>query len=341
MPAPIPSPFNQQEVSPELMDMFNRSITYLRVSVTDQCNLRCQYCRPTANRKLARTELLTYEEILRVITLASGMGIHKVRLTGGEPLLRRGISKFIQGLSAVPGLSDIRLTTNGVLLGEFAHELLAAGIRKINVSLDTLRSDRYRQITGQDCFHTVWAGIQTAKSLGFSSIKLNTVVLKGVNDDEILDLARLTFQEPFQVRFIEFMPMKDVCNWPQHYLSSLEIQGILETMGALKPFGSSGLEGPARVFQFPGALGTIGLVSPISHQFCRLCNRLRLTAAGRLRSCLLSEEEYDLKNSLRSGATDMDIKKIILTAILQKPEGHGLKAGEIKNCHGEMFRIGG
>ena len=197
-----------KEPDSQLIDMFDRSISYLRLSLTDQCNLRCLYCTPKAiSNKLESVELLSYEEILRVVKIAVEMGVKKIRLTGGEPLVRRDINTFIRGLADIKGLEDIRLTTNGVLLTDFADELYKAGIRKLNISLDTLRPDRFREITGGDFFDRVWQGINTAREMGFSPIKLNVVAMNGINDDEILDFAKLSLTEPYQVRFIEFMPM--------------------------------------------------------------------------------------------------------------------------------------
>jgi GTP 3',8-cyclase len=326
-----------------LVDTFARTISYLRVSLTDHCNLRCLYCTPRdAGEKLAGPELLTYEEILRVVELAVGLGIRKVRLTGGEPLVRRGILAFIRRLTAIPGLEDIRLTTNGVLLPDMAAELFRAGIRKLNISLDTLIPERYREITGADCFARVWAGIRQARDLGFNPVKLNVVVLKGVNDDELLDFGRLTLTEPYQVRFIEFMPVGRSTAWSRdRYLSSTEIRERLAALAPLVPGRGGNQEGPASVYRFEGGVGSLGFISPISHQFCDRCNRLRLTAEGRLRSCLLSDEEIDLKAVLRGDGSAAAIQKALLQATLNKPKGHRLAENGFRNCHGQMSRIGG
>ena len=323
--------------------MFDRSISYLRLSLTDQCNLRCLYCSPKAmTDKLESVDLLSYEEILRVVQLAVEMGVKKIRLTGGEPLVRRDITTFIRGLAGIDGLEDIRLTTNGVLLADYAEELYKAGIRKLNISLDTLRPDRFLQITGSDFFERVWRGITTVRDMGFAPIKINVVAMNGINDDEFLDFARLSITEPYQVRFIEFMPMgKDTAWDKEKYISAETIRKRLETLGPLKPLATSGMEGPARVFQFEGAKGKIGFISPISHHFCDKCNRLRLTSEGKLRSCLLTDQETDLKTIIREGGSDADIKNALLATILNKPKGHKLNEKKSGNCHGQMSRIGG
>lgn len=327
-----------------LIDTFARSITYLRISLTDQCNLRCLYCTPKDSQdKLLHSDLLSYEELLRVASLAVSMGIKKIRLTGGEPLVRRNVISFIEDLAAIPGLDDIRLTTNGVLLEEFAEDLFKAGIRKINISLDTMQPQRYRKITTADQFAKVWHGIQLVKELGFSPIKINIVALKGINDDELLDFARLTLSEPFQVRFIEFMPIGANSVWgKEKYISSDEIQRKLLSLGPLLPIKTSKMDGPARIYRLgDSAVGTVGFISPISSHFCDKCNRLRLTAEGKLRSCLLSDAETDLKSFLRAGCSDDEVKQVLMDTIRTKPKGHALSETDRGNCHGQMSRIGG
>lgn len=326
-----------------LIDMFDRSISYLRLSLTDQCNLRCLYCTPKPlTGKLESGELLSYEEILRVVRLAVDMGVRKIRLTGGEPLVRHDIATFIRGLAGIEGLEDIRLTTNGVLLQEYADELFKAGIKKLNISLDTLRPERFREITGGNFFERVWSGITTAREMGFAPIKINVVAMNGINDDEFLDFARLSLTEPYQIRFIEFMPMGKDSVWDEEkYISTDTIKKRLETLGPLKPVTTDGMEGPARVFRFAGAVGKIGFISPISHHFCDKCNRLRLTSEGQLRSCLLTDQETNLKEIIRNGGSDMDIRNALTATILNKPKGHQLNEKKSGNCHGRMSRIGG
>lgn len=328
-----------------LHDSFSRTISYLRISLTDQCNLRCLYCCPMADdAKLARQELLSFEEILRVVRVAVGLGIVKVRLTGGEPLVRAGVLSFVRDLSGISGLAEIRLTTNGVLLASMAAKLYQAGIRKLNISLDSLKRRRFAEITGGDHFEQVWAGIEEARRIGFAPIKLNVVVMRGINDDEIIDFTRLAQELPFHVRFIEFMPIGTTNVWQEsRYLPTSEIRARIESaFGVLSPVASHKLDGPARLFSLPGARGTIGFISPLSNHFCDTCNRLRLTSAGKLRSCLLTDQEIDIKSVLRLNGSDHEIEELILTTIREKPKGHTLvETGVIGSCHGQMSRIGG
>ena len=332
--------------SGQLVDLFSRSISYLRVSVTDQCNLRCIYCTPREiGDKLPCSELLNYEELLRVIKLAVKLGIRKVRLTGGEPLVRKNIISFIRRLAAIDGLDDIRLTTNGVMLAKYAADLFDAGIRKLNISLDTMQRERFAKITGADRFEQVWQGINLAQSLGFSPVKLNMVALRGINDDELVDFARLSLTHALQVRFIEFMPIGDATIWgEERYISSEEIKERISVLGELVPVETARMDGPARIYRFRQAVedrGSVGFISPISHKFCDQCNRLRLTSEGKLRSCLLSDKETDLKVILRTGGSDDDVKKALVQTILDKPKSHNLFEKEGFNCHGQMSRIGG
>lgn len=327
----------------QLKDLFARTISYLRVSLTDQCNLRCVYCTPKGSfEKLSCCELLRYEELLRIIGLAVDLGIKKIRLTGGEPLVRRDVLGFIRQLTAIPGLDDVRLTTNGVLLNRCGEDLFEAGIRKLNISLDTLRPERYQEITGRDRFQEVWTGIERVEKIGFSPIKINLVALRGVNDDEFVNFAKLTLERDLQVRFIEFMPMGGGSGWSKdRYISSEEIMDQLAELGDLHPVKRFCMDGPARIFRFKQARGSLGFISPISHQFCDRCNRLRLTSEGRLRSCLLSDKETDIKKILREHGSDEQIRQAIVRTILDKPKGHTLLEKGPGSCHGQMSRIGG
>ena len=341
--------------SEQLIDQYSRTISYLRLSITDRCNLRCLYCMPQrgadSSSLVKYADLLSYEELLRIVTIAVGMGMNKLRLTGGEPLVRNGIMDFIRSLAEVKGLEEIRLTTNGVLLHEKAAELYSAGIRNLNISLDTMRPERFIKITGSDLFAQVWQGIQTACDLGFN-VKLNVVAMKGINDDEFADFARLAAQRAVQVRFIEFMPIGNKESWDKtRFIAASELKEIIATLGTMDAGATSSgsrMEGPARVYRLTlpdGKTGRVGFISPISHHFCDKCNRLRLTSEGRLRACLLHDHETDLKTLLRQGATDNDIQTAIQQTILAKPKGHTLQddlAGSDQvNCHGQMSRIGG
>lgn len=297
---------------------------------------------------LPQGDLLSYEELLRVVRLAVAMGMNKIRLTGGEPLVRKGILDFIEQLSLLDGLEQVRLTTNGVLLAEFAERLYRAGILHINVSLDTLQPEKFKKITGRDSFAKVWQGLQVAKEIGFK-IKLNVVAMKGVNDDEFQDFGRLALREPFQIRFIEFMPVgAQNSDQKDRFVRAEEIKSRIAELGVLTPFQKEYGEGPARMFDLLAEdkrTGAVGFISPISHHFCDQCNRLRLTSEGRLRACLLNDNETDLKALLRSGGSDAEIIASIRATILAKPQGHTLQddmAGvERQSCGGRMSRIGG
>lgn len=334
-----------------LTDLFCRSISYLRLSLTDRCNLRCMYCvtEDESNgclSKLGHGDLLTYEELLRVVRVAVAMGITKVRLTGGEPLVRRDVLGFVRDLTRIEGLDDIRITTNGVMLERYGRELYEAGVTKVNISLDSLRRQRVAEITGVDCFDQVWRGIETVLALGFSPVKLNMVAMRRINDDEILDFARMSQRMPLQVRFIEFMPIGASSRWnADTYISSDEIMARISALGELLPLEKGRNDGPARVFRLGAdAAGSLGFISPLSHHFCDRCNRLRLTSAGTLRSCLLHDEEIDLRAILREQAPDAAIREALLAAIRNKPQGHQMEERlrqSGNDCHGRMSRIGG
>ena len=326
----------------KLIDSYNRQLNYLRISVTDRCNLNCTYCRPR-NRilKLSHNEILSYEEILRLVRVGIGIGINKVRVTGGEPLVRKGIYDFLVSLKALKGLEDISLTTNAVLLEENLEKLQKAGIKRVNISLDTLNPDKYWQITGYDFFSRVWNVILKAHAAGFNPIKLNTVVLPGINDDELTDLARLSLDYPFHIRFIEYMP---IGNSPLKLKTQMLMPDIMErfkSLGRLIPVKNEIWDGPARRFKIEGAKGEIGLISAMSHHFCGKCNRLRLTADGRLRTCLLSDRYEDLKTPLRSGISDKELADIILNAARRKPFRHHLATDSKAHVDDQMSSIGG
>ena len=282
----------------------SRRINYLRISITDRCNLRCLYCTYWQEwQKRPPAEILRYEELLRVAAVAAEAGVRKIRVTGGEPLVRRGIVGFLQELQRLPGIDQVCLTTNGVLLRELAPAIYNAGVRHLNVSLDTLQRERYRQITGADHLPAVMAGLQQAASLGFHPLKINCVVLRGINDGEILDIARLAREHPWQVRFIELMPTTSQTWWQRHFLSMAEVRRRLAVLGPLEPLIRETTAGPARIFRLPGFRGELGFISPMSQHQCRTCNRLRLTSDGKVRPCLLKSQELDLKGPLRQGVS--------------------------------------
>jgi len=292
---------------------------------------------------ISHENILRYEEILHIVRLAVQKGIRKVRLTGGEPLVRKGFLGFLEQLRDIDGLKEITLTTNGVLLKDLAAGLRDCGVKRINISLDSLKRERFARITGRDMFEQVWEGIQEAERLGFDPIKINVVAMKGVNDDEILDFARLTMTKPYHVRFIEHMPVGEDTGWKaDNFISILEIHNIIQAMGQLTPIsGRNMLDGPAQRFILEGAKGEIGLIGALSNHFCGICNRLRLTADGHIRNCLFSDDEVDIKSALRNNEGDEKILMSLDAAIKNKPLSHNLNKLGIRNCMRRMSSIGG
>ncbi|MGD0795396.1 MAG: GTP 3',8-cyclase MoaA [Dehalococcoidales bacterium] len=311
-----------------LSDSFQRPINYLRISVTDRCNLRCIYCMPENGISLmSHYDILSYEEIYTVVKAAAEMGISKVRLTGGEPLVRAGLPDLVALISSIDTIEDISLTTNGILLAQYAAELKEAGLRRVNVSLDTLKPERFRQITRCGTLQSTLEGIEAALQTGLTPVKINMVVMAGVNDDELTDFAAKTVKDGWNVRFIELMPSSANEPVSGKLVSVSDMKKRIEAMGKLEPSSVEVGNGPAKYFRLPGASGTIGFISPVTEHFCFQCNRLRLTADGKLRPCLLSEDEIDLKAPLRGGAPMEELKKLIARAIATKPKGHRLAEG--------------
>jgi cyclic pyranopterin phosphate synthase len=311
-----------------LSDSFQRPITYLRISVTDRCNLRCIYCMPEAGVDLmSHYDILSYEEIYTVAKAAAELGINRIRLTGGEPLVRAGIADLISLLAGIETIEDLSLTTNGILLAQYATGLKEAGLQRVNISLDTLKPDRFRQITRCGNLADTLRGIEAARAAELTPVKINVVVMAGVNDDEITDFAAKTVTDGWNVRFIELMPVSSNEPVSDKLVSVSEIRKRLETMGKLEPWKVDAGNGPAKYFRLPGASGTVGFISPVTEHFCFQCNRLRLTADGKLRPCLLSEAEIDLKGPLRGGAPVEELKNLISQAIANKPKGHQLAGG--------------
>ena len=287
-------------------------------------------------------EILTYEEMLRIVRVFAAEGISKVRLTGGEPLVRKGIVDFISHLSQIEEIKDLSLTTNGILLKEFAQDLKQAGLKRINISLDSLRKERFCQITRKDDFERVWAGIEAAFRVGLSPIKINMVAIQGVNDDEIESFARLTFHLPLTIRYIEYMPSGNGEEWKESDILTIPlIKSRLENIGKLIPIPSDRWDGPAKRFRFEGAVGEIGLIGAVSSHFCDDCNRLRLTPDGKIRTCLFSDQEIDVKELLRKGGNDHDLKERLLIALRTKPERHHINTHQFKKCQRNMSAIGG
>ena len=311
-------------------DSFQRPINYLRISVTDRCNLRCIYCMPEGEiSPLFHRDILTYEEIRTIVEAAAELGIKKVRLTGGEPLVRLGLTDLIRMLAETDAIDDISLTTNGTLLGRCAAELKSAGLHRVNVSLDTLKPDRFESITRGRSLSDVLRGIDTARSVGLDPVKLNMVVMAGINDDEVLDFAARTIDDGWHVRFIELMPVTGGGTAASLFVPAGDIRKRLKVVGELEPCLPGVGNGPAKYFRFPGALGTIGFITPVSEHFCFNCNRLRLTADGKLRPCLLSEYEVDLKQPLRGGISLAGLKQLIEEAVANKPRRHHLEEGYV------------
>jgi cyclic pyranopterin phosphate synthase len=287
-------------------------------------------------------DILTYEEIMKVIGVFARSGISKIRLTGGEPLVRKGVVDLIKGIARIEGVQDLSLTTNGVLLKEYAEALAEAGLRRINVSLDTLRPERFAYITRRDKFTAVWEGIEEALRRRFVPVKVNVVVMKGFNDDEIKDFARLSLTYPLHIRFIEFMPVGEGGNWDgAGVIPSSQIMEEIKEIGELTPIGSQENDGPAMRYQLKGSAGEIGFIAPISSHFCDQCNRLRLTPDGRIRTCLFSDEEIDLKGVLRGSGTEEKVEEILHQALQAKPEGHRIGDRRFKKCQRGMHAIGG
>jgi len=326
----------------QLIDRYNRHLNYLRISITDRCNLRCIYCVPADRlRRLSHADILRYEEILRLAEVGVGLGISKVRVTGGEPLVRRGAGDFLADLSQIPGIAEVTLTTNGILLKENITRIKNAGIRRLNISLDTLQKAKFRRITGDDLFDQVWKGIMAASDVGINPIKLNVVALRGVNDDEFLAFAGLTRDYPFHIRFIEYMPIGKARMKFGPPLLVTEIKEKLSPLGLLVPIEKDPGDGPAERFRIKNAVGEIGFISALSHHFCNSCNRLRLTASGQLRPCLLSDRQHDLKGPLRNGASDEKLADIFCRAVLNKPSDHSLTVNEPSGVTCQMSSIGG
>jgi GTP 3',8-cyclase len=322
-------------------DTYQRTINYLRISVTDRCNLRCLYCMPEEGIKLmSHLDILSYEEILTLVKAAAALGIDKVRLTGGEPLVRAGLSDLIRMIAEIDTIKDISMTTNGVLLAKYAAELKEAGLDRVNISLDTLKPERFHQITRCGKLEDTLKGIAAALEADLTPVKINMVVMAGVNDDEIVDFAKKTITDGWNVRFIEQMPVAATGEKAPELFSVKDMKLRIDPLGKMEPFKMRTGNGPAKYYKLPGASGTIGFITPVTEHFCSECNRLRLTADGKLRLCLLNEDEVDLREPLRSGASIDELKTLIKDAINKKPKGHTL--GEEGRHKGRPFsQVGG
>lgn len=327
-----------------LIDRFGRSITYLRISVTDRCNFRCVYCMPADGIvQRSHESIMRFEEIFRVVQAAAQLGIRKVRLTGGEPLVRRDLPELIRLIAGIEEIQDISLTTNGILLERMAAQLKDAGLKRVNVSLDTLQPEKFSRITRGGSLETVMRGLAAAEAVGLTPVKINVVAMRGVNDDELQDLAKLSIDRSWNVRFIELMPVKNQRPWgadfpdpADAFLSIPDIKKTLAPLG-LAPVPGSTHDGPAAEFFLAGGKGRIGFISPLSEHFCQDCNRLRLTADGNFRPCLLQDIEVPFLSALRAGKA---VEPYIINAINSKPSGHELDQNHLPSQR-TMMQIGG
>lgn len=326
-----------------MKDSYGREINYLRISLTDRCNLRCVYCMPMHGLSFVpNEELLTAEELEKVARAAVDVGFKKVRLTGGEPTLRQDIVEIVYRLVNIDGVEQVVMTTNGYRLPHIAQDLKDAGLKRVNIHVDSLNKEAIAKIMRLGSYEKAWAGIEAAERVGLRPIKLNAVITRGYNDDAAVDLARLTLTRSWQIRFIELMPFAGPTEIQlEHYVSSEEVQSWIESqLGPMFEVNEGKLDGEARVYRLPGAEGTVGFISPVSNPYCDDCNRMRLTADGRLRMCLLSDRELSFRDTLRSGGTHTDLVNLFKRAIRAKPVGHELKSG----LHPEsrtMSQIGG
>ncbi len=324
------------------IDRFGRNIHYMRISLTDHCNLRCVYCMPEDMTFRPNAEMMQEDEILTLTRLFAELGFDKIRLTGGEPTVHPKIVEIVGGIAAIQGIRSVSMTTNGVLLTKLAAPLAQAGLERVNVSLDTLDPVKFKRITRRGNLDEVWNGILAAEQAGLTPVKLNAVVVRGYNEEEEIGLARLTLDHPWQVRFIEMMPFAGATTLQvEQRVTEAEIRrGIEQVFGPLEVANDGELDGEARLFHIPGAKGEIGFISSVTVPFCSSCARARLTADGVLRTCLLREHEINLLKPLRAGATKEDLRKMLLDALWQKPWGHGLADGEIP-LNRVMSEIGG
>lgn len=324
-----------------LIDTYGRRINYLRLSVTDRCNLRCCYCMPAQGvAKLEHGDLLSYEELFRVAGACVAQGIEKIRITGGEPLVRRGLTGFLERLSAIAGLKELVLTSNGLLLEELARPLRHAGVARLNISLDSLQPETFARITRGGDLDRVLRGIAAAERAGFPPVKINMVVMRGVNDREILDFAALSIDKPYTVRFIEYMPTLRDQGWNAQCMAGGEILERIAGRFPLLPMVGAETAGPARNFKIEGAAGAIGIITPISGHFCESCNRIRVTAAGLMRGCLFSEQGLDLKPLLRDGDPRL-LREQVRRIVTEKPGRHHLAEEGAPKRRLNMSRIGG
>ena len=336
--APLPAGFQIEPMS----DSYGRRINYLRISLTDACNLRCVYCMPEDMNFRPRHELMSDEEILFLVKVGASLGVNKVRLTGGEPTIRPNVVEIVRGIAQTPGIKDLAMTTNGLLLPKLAKPLAEAGLKRVNISIDTLNAAKFKQITRWGKLDDVWASIQAAEAAGLTPVKLNSVVVRNFNDGEdMIELARLTLENDWDVRFIEMMPFGEITDFQQtNVVTYKEMRDRIESVfGPLEEATYDFLD-PSRPFRIPGAMGTLGFISSVTEPFCQGCGRVRLTADGKLRLCLLRDDEVDLLTPLRAGASFEEMRVLMREGAFHKPWGHGLEQGIVSENRA-MNQIGG
>ena len=329
--------------SPKLIDGMGRTIVNLRISVTDRCNFRCTYCMPADNVEfMDRTNLLSFEEIHHVVTVASGLGINRIRLTGGEPLMRKDLSTLIKMINEVEGINDVAMTTNAFFLKDQAQSLKDAGLKRLNVSLDALDPEKFRDVNRRDCLQAVLDGLDTARKVGFKSIKINAVAVRNFSESEVMGLIEYGRSDGFEVRFIEFMPLDSDKVWERDkVLFGHEIIELIKEKYELVPVDNSLEIGPASEYTFADGKGKIGIITAVSNPFCDHCNRIRMTADGKLRTCLFSADETNLKEMIRSGKSDENIAETIRQAVLIKEPGHKINLDDFERPDRAMHAIGG
>jgi cyclic pyranopterin phosphate synthase len=331
-------------IAPPLVDRFGRVHTDLRISVTDRCNVRCVYCMPEEGVEFrSHGEMLTFEEIQHFVRVAAQLGIREVRLTGGEPLVRKHVCRLVEMLAAVPGIDDLAMTTNGILLPQYAEDLKAAGLDRLNISLDTLDRRKFREIARRDELPRVLEGIAAAHRAGFHQIKLNALAIRGYTEDQVVPLARFARDHDMELRFIEFMPLDGDDQWNHsRVLPGQEIlKTLTEAMGPLVPVGESEPRAPATRYRFVDGGPTIGLINSVSEPFCDRCSRLRLTAEGKIRNCLFATNEPDARAVLRAGGSDEQLAELIREAVHSKEQQHGCASGQLARTGRSMHQIGG
>lgn len=325
----------------QTFDSYGRRINYLRISLTDACNLRCVYCMPENMHFRPRHELMTDAEIIHLVQIAASLGVDKIRLTGGEPTIRPNVVEIVRAIAATPGIKDVAMTTNGILLDKLAQPLADAGLKRVNISIDTLNPEKFQRITRWGHIDEVWRGIRAAEAAGLSPIKLNCVVVRHFNEEDIIDLARMTLENDWEVRFIEMMPFGEVSDFQQaNVVSFREMREQVEAVFGPLEEASYDFVDPSRPFRIAGALGTLGFISSVTEPFCQGCGRVRLTADGKLRLCLLRDDEVDLLTPLRAGASVEEMRTLMREGSYHKPWGHGLAQGKFAENRA-MNQIGG